>query len=580
MDSPFLSPQYPERRNVRAGLRVRQSQRTAAIALLLAASLVLNTVGLWWGLPNGNRTWAADALQPLTPLAVGRHVWFGERWNSGWFYFKYPVGHPNLLLAAQAPVLAWMRLTGELGRPQAEYPHGFRNPERSLAILAGVTRLVSALMGTAAVLLAYGTFAIYLAPAAAWAGAAVFAGSAPFVFYSHTSNVDVPLLFWLLLALWAVLRGARERAGWPSLLAGAAAAMALLTKEQGIGFLVALPAIWLLERTRTLGLGRSDLVRHAGLACIAFIVTTACVANVFWNPAGYVNRWRFLMGTLPEEVRQRYAPYQFFTQVPKKFAWDMEAKKIARAGESVARSLPPAGGWLALVGGLTLLAYRPRLALVALVLASAYYAFSLRALELIPIRYTLPLLWVAAVALGVLVSAIGSMVPLRKFPPWLKGSVVALWLVWSWAPGAEVVRLLLQDPRYEAENWFRAQGEGVKRAEVYQPDTYLPRFPRQWLVQRPPVKERTIDGLRARNPDFIVLSSGGKAGWVGQYARSWQPGQQIFTESPAAREFFRALRAGELDYGLGPVFARSTWLDHRIHSLNPTIEVYTRRQTR
>ncbi len=574
----------PERAEV--GFRPRKSadrvqpgsrRQRLALGFLLAASLTLNVVALHWGLPNGNRTWAADALQPLTPLSVGRHVWFGEPWNSGWFYFKYPVGHPNLLLAAQAPVLVWMRWTGELGRPSPRYPHGFRNPEWSLSVLALVTRAVSALLGVGCVWLTYATVALYLPHVAAWLAASVLAGSAPFVFYSHTSNVDVPLLFWLMLSLWAALRSARSGSMLASAVAGAAAAMALLTKEQGIGFLAAVPLVWLIEARAGRTLCARALWRHAALAGLVFAGTTVGVANVAWNPSGYWNRWRFLMGTLPEEIRQRYAPYQFFTRVPRAVTWQEEMTKLGRVSDSLARSLPPGGKWLALAGLVALVVSAPRLAVVAATLTASYYLGSLRALELVPIRYTLPVLWVATATLGGFAVAVSRLVIRSGLPAWIGTAAVSVWLAWSLAPGAEVVRLLLRDPRYDAEAWLQGFSTQAKRVEVYQPETYLPRFPKRWSVVRVPLAERQIERFWARSPDLVVLSSGGKAGLVGRYARSWRPGEQLFTESALAREFFRALRAGELGYDVGPVFARWTWLDLRIHSLNPTIEVYTRK---
>src|SRR6266852_1676845 len=125
------------------------------LAAVLLISLCINTVGLRWGLPNDNTTWAADAFQPMAPMAIGKHALGGEPWNSGWFYFKYPLGHPLLLLAAQAPYLLWQLGTGQLHAPKSTYPYGFRNPERALSGLALITRAVSVLMGVGLVGLAY-----------------------------------------------------------------------------------------------------------------------------------------------------------------------------------------------------------------------------------------------------------------------------------------------------------------------------------------------------------------------------------------------------------------------------------------
>lgn len=552
--------------------------RVAVIGVLLA-SLGLNVMGLSWGLPNGNRTWAADAIQPLTPLSIGRHVWFGDRWNSGWFYFKYPVGHPNLLLGAQAPFLLWMRYRDELGRPAAQYPHGFRNPEKSLAQLALVTRVVSALMGTACVLFLYGLVALYVSPTAGLFAAAFLAGSPPMVFYSHTSNVDVPLLFWLSLALLATVWSARLYSPAAALVWGMAMAMAMLTKEQAIGFLLALPLIWLIERGRQKGLRRLDTLRHVALAGAAFLLTTILVANVAWNPTGYFNRWRFLMGTLPEDVREKYAPYQFFTQLPQEFSLVSEVAKVRRMGRSLGYSMAPAVGWLVPFGGAALLILAPRLFVVGLILLATYYLASLRALELVPVRYTLPLLLLCGASVAGVFGLAERAAQNSSWRAWGFVPVLVLWSAWTLRPGLEVVRLMKEDPRYDAERWFATIEGQVRSVEVYQPDTYLPRFPKGWEVRRIPLAERRIELFRQRAPDLVVLSSGGQAGLVGRYARSWKPGDPVFSESDAARQFFDALWAGHLGYEAGPVFQRPTWLEHRINSLNPTIRVYRRKDS-
>ncbi len=549
----------------------------AGLAIVLTASLLLNIVGIDWGLPNSNRTWSADALQPLGPLAVGRHVLFGDEWNSGWFYFKYPVGHPLLLLTAQAPLLASMWIRGELSRPQSQYPYGFKNPERSLAQLALVMRVVTAIMGTAIALLAFCTVALLLSSAVAglWAAVAV-AGLYPLVFYSHTSNVDVPLLFWLALCWWATLWSVQNDSRAASGLAGVAAAMALLTKEQGIGFLLAMPLAWLLiARVGRREISWARVRRHTLVAVLAFVVTTVLVANVLWNPSGYLNRWRFLAGMLPEEVREKYAPYRFLTQVPQGFSLPREGAKIHKVVEIVAHSLTPIGALAALLGASAWAWLRGRTMLILAVTGICYYVVSLRALELVQLRYVLPLAYLASLLVGGL-GALTERGRARSLPAWL----FAVWAVAALAPGTETVRLLLNDPRYAAEAWLGTHWpkQGV-RVEIYQPLTYLPRFPSSWEVKKVGLRDRTKEQFLHRSPDLVVVSSGGRAGLTGVYRRDWQPGEAFFSESQEARELFRALREGEIGYEVGAVFATRSWLQTRIPSLNPTITIYRRKSS-
>ena len=76
------------------------------LSLVLITTLLAGLTALAWGLPNGNRTWAADSVAPMTPYSVAYHVFAEHGPNSGYFYFKYPVGHQLLLAAVGSPVLS------------------------------------------------------------------------------------------------------------------------------------------------------------------------------------------------------------------------------------------------------------------------------------------------------------------------------------------------------------------------------------------------------------------------------------------------------------------------------------------
>src|ERR1051325_9693299 len=182
---------------------MRGSRRPLLTAILIA-SFVLNAFPLRWGLPQGNATWAADAVVPLTPLSVAQKSF--SHFNSGWFYFKYPIGHPLLMLGAYAPVLAVMYAGGELRHPQGRFPYGFAHPERSLSLLALIGRLITVAMVTAVVWLAYEMGVVLFGPTAALAAAAGGATSAALVYYAHTTNLDAPLTFWMVTAVWFALR--------------------------------------------------------------------------------------------------------------------------------------------------------------------------------------------------------------------------------------------------------------------------------------------------------------------------------------------------------------------------------------
>src|SRR5262245_36752389 len=163
---------------------------------ILVLALVLDSWHLGWGLPNGNSSWAADAIGPVTALGVARH---NASWNSGWFYFKYPPAWPFLMVAASAPYLAWLYASGAWRHPSADYPYGFSDPEQTLFVLAMIARClnVAFAVGTAAV--AYGIGDRLFGRSAARWSAFLVATAYPVVYYAHTSNLDIGYCFWLIL---------------------------------------------------------------------------------------------------------------------------------------------------------------------------------------------------------------------------------------------------------------------------------------------------------------------------------------------------------------------------------------------
>lgn len=552
-----------------------ETARCCMVAILLL-SLCINVIGITWGLPNAEGAWAADALRPTAPLAVARHMFGGDRPNSGWFYFKYPLGHPLVLTAAEAPYLAWLRLTRQFQKPTNTYPYGFRHPERALLVLALVTRAVSAVMGVAFVALAYVISAALFGSLAGVLSAVLVSGCYPMVFYAHTSNVDVPLLCWIAVAVTLAVLGASRDSKWTSTAVGVAMAMALLTKEQSLGVLAVIPLVWLWRRHGERGLLRRDVLGHVLYAAAGFVLTTALVGDWWWNPLGYINRWRFLLGTLPAAVRDQYAPYQFQVQVPKSFSLASEAGRLLKVAAMTAHSVTIPVLLLCVAGVLVTVWRRPRQAAVLLLLLSGYYLLSLRATALLQVRYTMPFLYFL-----LLFGGAGAAALVQRVQAWGQRGLVAAAAVAIVAlavlPAFEIDRLLLRDPRYDAERWLREHAGAHARVETYEPATYLPRFGPELAVAQVPVQERTVELLRQRQPDLVVVSSGGRAGLTGRYVKDWKPGMPILAEVDAAKEFFARLRDEQLGYRQVARFrTRTWWIDPHINSLNPEITIFAR----
>jgi 4-amino-4-deoxy-L-arabinose transferase-like glycosyltransferase len=403
-----------------------------------------------------------------------------------------------VLVSAQLPCLAWMRLTGEFQKPSGTYPYGFRHPERSLAILEVVSRSVSVLMGVGLVALACGIASILFGPLAGLAAAVLVAGCYPIVFYAHMTNVDVPVLFWSALGVWAALVAAERDSTAAAVLAGLGAGMALFTKEQSIGIVAGVPVVWAIQRSTRPGARWRGTMRHMLAAGGGFLVVAAIAGNCLWNPSGLIDRWRYLAGVLPAEIRAKYFPYQSMIQVPTAMARSAEVQHVLKVFSTAAAGVTLPIFVVCVAGLLWALWWRARQALIPLVLLVGYYVLSSRALVLVPVRYTMPVMYVFLIlggaAGGAAIEWVGRLRHAGARRAAMCMSLIAAGV--ALLPGIEVDHLLVRDPRYVAEAWLREHAGANEHIETYQRLTYLPRFVPDAVVVQVPIEQR-----RACRPD-------------------------------------------------------------------------------
>ncbi len=218
-----------------------------AVAVLLAGlTLAVLLPGLGWGLPtardeDSTAPWGYDEFDSLQPLAEARAKFC--RPPDG--YLQYPLFHYVVVAGAYVPYVGYEYAAGTF-RPKAGYPYGMADPAWTCDGLTLIARGVSAVMGVGCVLAAF-ALSRTLGATRAVAGA-VGAGVAllpTFVYYGRVANVDVPYVFWTLLALKAaadVAVAGRHTAG-PFVRFGAFASLAVCTKDQAYAFLVPLPPL-------------------------------------------------------------------------------------------------------------------------------------------------------------------------------------------------------------------------------------------------------------------------------------------------------------------------------------------------
>lgn len=542
------------------------------LSAVLAISAALGLFHLGWGLPNGNESWAADSMGPLTVLNVGRRQLVPL--DSGWFWFKYPFGYPLVLLAAFAPYLGWLWLTGAFAAPTAVYPYGLADPEAALFHLALIARLVNVgfVLGSVAFTYAIGRRLLgrRVGLLAAWFVATAY----PLVYYAHTSNQDPAYLFWLTMALWATVAATTSAARWPLWLLGFAAGMAMATKEQGFALLLGLAVVLVVHGARSNGGGglAARVVRAAWnpgtRAGVVVALLTWCVAgNAFLNPSGFLNRLRDLSGNPVPGLSARVTPVRFalFKGFDKELAYVRDFVDVVSS----------TFGWplfVVALAGLVYLAVRRRHAALCLLVPLALYAYvSLRTHHVLVLRYTLPLVPILALAAAALcVAAVRNRVPAAV-------AATALLAALGLGRAVELNLLLRGDPRYAAEAWLAANLAPGAAVETWQKKVYMPRL-QGFVATEVPLGERSVAGLLERRPEAVVLSSASRRTISHFWTKDWRvPGAGLLTEVPEASELLRALEAGELPYREVARFSREPWLLRvRITSVAPTIRVFQR----
>lgn len=532
-------------------------RRNGLLTAIVTATLLSCVFASHWGLPDGAsaataNSWAVDTIAPLGPLSEANARFMRVDSEA----VIYPLFHYVVLYAAYAPYIAYTLLTGSLRNPHGTFPYGAADPGAFFTSLTLIASFVSAAMAAGIVLCVY-LIARDLFGRRSGLWAAVFAALVPpLIYYGSTSNLDVPYLFWTMMATWQLVRAAKYQRFINYCLCGALAGFAFATKDQAAGYFVSWPLLVVLlvalhrRATKpTSNLFRAALDRRVLGMGIAALLAFALGNNLlFGGWEGFLRHLAFVSEFYEANVAHQAG---------------MLGRQPLLLGRS-ARLLVEMVGVpvLVLAAGGLVLAWRQQIHLSLLLPLSALtYYISVIAPTTTLSRYLLGIVLLLMPFAGY---ATSNALAATKRGMRLAGmTFMALALLWQFALVVHVHSTLWRDSRYALERWVRDHVPAGTTIESSTQARYLPRLSDRYrysvvgnsfdaVSYALLANELTLERLAARSPPYIlVLSDVGLSG---------DPGR---VTEPELLEYYGALLGGRSGYTAVARFETPTWLPYR-----------------
>jgi 4-amino-4-deoxy-L-arabinose transferase-like glycosyltransferase len=535
----------------------RRHLRTVALVILLA--MVSAGIASTWGLPDGmsrqtTSSWAVDTIAPLGPLNEAKHGFT----RAGIDDVIYPLFHYVVLAGAYAPYIGVQWLTGEFQNPSGDYPYGAQSPERFFKHLTWIAGIVSTIMFGGILIAVYLTaLELFDRRAALWA-TILAALIPPLSFYGATSNLDVPYLFWTMLAIWQLVRAARTGRFVAFVLCGVFASLATATKDQAVGFFLALPVVvpWLLAQRRARDGASTRLVdvltdrRAIGAACAALLTFALANNLLFGGWDGFTRHLGFADTFYAANIATKEVP--------------LIARQPQILLENAALLIEMVGIPLLLLAALGFWhARRERIGCAWLIVVPSltYYVFILAPTNSIS-RYLLGIALLLAPFAGLAVArALETAARVRKA---VVLPVAAMACIWQGSLLYNLHLSLRHDSRYAMADWVRTHVPPGAVIESATQARYLPRLADRYryaivgnsfdaIDYSLRAQELTTTALAARDPDYVMVLA--NSGLSGDPAR-------LRPIEPAYR-YFADLLEGRAGYAVVAEFATPTHLPFR-----------------
>ena len=524
---------------------------------VLVALAGFAAVTVSWGLPDGASAlstahWAIDTIGPIGPLVEAYHRFT----RAGTEDAIYPLFHYIVLATAYGPYVLIALLTGGLTDPSGEFPYGAAEPAKFFQTLAVIGDLVSIAMAIGIVLIVFDlTRRLFDERAARWA-AAFTALLAPLTYYAGTTNLDVPYLFWAMLAVRQLLLGAADGRLRHFIGCGAAAGLALATKDQAIGFFVLWPLLipLLVAKFRDNvqpGDAWRVLIDPRVLAAVIAVILAYAVGNnlLFGGWHGFVRHLQFYDA--------------FYDARPALDARPLLVRQLdllAQASLRILQMMGPLTPALGIAGLWRAWRAHHWLSLLLPLFALSYYATIIMPTTAFS-RY---LLGMALMLMPFAGHAVATGFASRSSAVlWTTRALAFSAVLLQTAMCLHLAQTLRNDSRYEMERWVRANVPERAVIESQTQPRYLPRLSDRYQYVTVAnsfdamsydllAGELTAAALHERSPDYVLILQ--SSGLSGDPERS---------NDPRLNDYFHGLMAGRMGYTAVARFKTPSYLPFR-----------------
>lgn len=537
-------------------------KNTFALPCILGISLFLNMYGIQWGLPS---LWYPDEPETIEDIVLP----MARNLDPNPHNFYKPTLYYYFLGAVLSPYLAYHRLAY------------FQDPsyESYLSAVALISRTATALVGVLGVFLIYLIGKTIAGLGTGLFAAALLASNLGWAAYSHFAYMDIPMTALLLAACYFGIRYIDTvQIKWlyrASVFAG----LSISTKYNA-----ALPAVLILSAchlSRAMSDGRTKIHFSQSIRGFfsreLFVSVLLCVTVFFIASPFILLDFRTFLLFLQKQM----GVSQGFKVFEESRVWLKNILLLKEAFGAIPFVLV---GSLFLFGILRIFKKPDLKILLVFSIPVVYWAY-VSTWKIIAFRYVLPLVPF------IILAACASFRPPGK--KWMRmiGVILGIAVLFSIMNSSIGISWFGRDTRKSAESWIAENMPPQSRVETYAYKMYLPKFPGNLNVYRikadyisevthagqntksdsgsassPLSGEFSREGLRLRNPDYLVLS-----GFYEERYLSRKDGRPPLY--PELTNYFDQLMAGQSGYRIIARFEKNKM--HNFY-VNPTILIFAR----